>query len=124
MRDRDVPVPGAARRRPDQPQRPANQAPHRPHLAVGRTDHPSMAADPRRVHLNQSHSLSQRPETPTPAGGTGANPTRQSGPQPTSEAEITTPQALSTPPSRLSNQRGKSRLAIAHIPYYRNSTFE
>ena len=35
MRDRDVPVPGAARRRPDQPQRPANQAPHRPGLAVG-----------------------------------------------------------------------------------------
>src|SRR5664279_5400476 len=95
MRDRDVPVPGAARRGPAQPQRPANQAPDRPDLAVGRTDHPSLAPDPRRVHLNQGHSLSQRPETPTPASGTGADPTRQSGPQPTLGVEPLTPQHIS-----------------------------
>ena len=97
MRDRDIPVPGAARRRPDQPQRPATQAPHRPNLAVGRTDHPSLAPNPCRVHLNPGHPLSQRPESPTPASGTGANPTRQSSPQPTPETETTAPQAISTP---------------------------
>ena len=35
LRDRDVPLPGAARRRPDHPQRPDRAAPDRPHLAVG-----------------------------------------------------------------------------------------
>jgi len=66
VRDRDVPLPGAARRRQDHPQRPSNQTPDRPQLAVGRTDRPSLAQDPRRVRLNPWHHLSQRPETQPP----------------------------------------------------------
>ena len=36
LRDRDLPLPGAARRRPDHPRRPSNQAPYRRHLAMVR----------------------------------------------------------------------------------------
>ena len=63
MRDRDVPLPGAARRGPAQQQRPANQTPDRPDLAVGRADHPRLAPDPYRVHLTP---VTHRPHDPKP----------------------------------------------------------
>ena len=76
VRDRNIPEPGTACRRADQPQRAANQAPHRQHPAVSRTGHPSLAPSPRRVHLDQTpHGPAIR--TLKPARVTGINP-RQS----------------------------------------------
>ena len=62
---------------------------------------------------NPGHPSSPRSETLTPASGTGADPTRQSGPQPTLGVEALTPQHISTTSSRHSRLRERSRLTTS-----------
>ena len=71
LRDRHVPLPGAARRRPDHPRRPPSPTAPRPHLAVGQPDRPP-GNDPRRLRLT-TRPPTNRPETP-PALGKPAPP--------------------------------------------------
>src|SRR5664279_6319274 len=120
MRDRDVPVPGAARRRPDQPQRPANQALHRPDLAVGRTDHPSLAPDPRRVHLNTATPCPSDPKPQPPQ--VEPAPTRHDSrahSQPRSRNHYTASTLDATKPSLKSARKIEARsvenLSLIHI---------
>ena len=51
LRDRHLPLPGPARRRPHHPRRPPNPATHRRHLAVGHRHIPSMATTSGSLHL-------------------------------------------------------------------------
>ena len=109
LRDRHVPLPGAARRRPDHPQRPAEPGSASTTPGGGPPDRRSLAPDPRRVHLTPASHQPQRPENPTPASGTGANPTRQSGPTPTHHLRNTASQQISPHAAHIKIIRARSR---------------
>ena len=98
-----------ARRRPAQQQRPANQAPDRPDLAVGRTDHPSLATDPRRVHLTP---VTQCPTTrnPNPRKWNRRQPDTTVGPTANSRSRTPYPAAHLNHIKPSSGNRAKSRL--------------
>ena len=68
--------------------RPADPSADRPHLAVGHRDRRRMAPHPGPRSPDPGPHHPRRPESPTPASGTGANPTRQSGPTPPITSEI------------------------------------
>ena len=67
LRDRHLPLPGPARRRPHHPRRPPNPLTHRRHLALGHRDLPRMATTSGRLPLNH-RPPSNRPEDPTGPG--------------------------------------------------------
>ena len=91
---------------------PGNQPPHRPNLAVGRTDHPSLGTrSARRVHQNPSHPLSQRLESPTPARWNRLRPDTTVEPPANPEAETTARRAISTPLDHPRDQRARPRSA-------------
>ena len=93
LRDRHLPLPGPARRRPDHPLRPPHLPPHRPHLAVGHPHRRRLPPPPRRIHLTSparhaspSHPLaparSPSAQTPYPGRHGGPPRPRQHGPWP------------------------------------------
>ena len=61
LRDRHVPLPRPARRRPDHPRRPTGPAAHRQNLALGHPHRRRLPPTPRRVHLTTRDPLA-RPE--------------------------------------------------------------
>ncbi len=67
LRDRHLPLPGPACRRPHHPRRPPNPLTHRRHLALGRRDIRRMATTSDRLPLN-NNAPATRPEDPTGRG--------------------------------------------------------
>src|SRR5208337_1748817 len=73
LRDRHLPLPGAARRRPHHPRRPTTPPAHRRHLALGPSNRHRLDPHPRRVHLtpnppDPTRRKTHRPQLAPPAG--------------------------------------------------------
>ena len=107
VRDRHLPLPGPARRRPHHPRRPTDPVSDRRHLAMGHRHLPRMASPPGRLHLTPS-SPSTRPEDP-PALET---PARRATPADSScpDATINPISRPAPAPSEPNRPREKSRL--------------
>src|SRR5208337_1036498 len=111
LRDRHLPLPGAARRRPHHPRRPTTPPAHRRHLALGPSNRHRLDPHPRRVHLTPNPPDPTRRKThlfrkPRPPRDTGRSvtPTCHNWHHQPAENPVHTP---STAP------HAKSRLAVA-----------
>ena len=109
MRDRHLPIPGPARRRPHHPRRPTDPVADRRHLAMGHRHLRRMATTTGRLHLTPS-SPSTRPEDP-PALET---PARRAPPADSScpDATISPTSRPAPAPSEPNRPREKSRLGL------------
>src|SRR5208337_3246576 len=80
LRDRHLPLPGAARRRPHHPRRPTTPPAHRRHLALGPSNRHRLDPHPRRVHLtpnppDPTRRKTHRPWKARPPSDTGRSVT-------------------------------------------------
>src|SRR5208283_3731800 len=80
LRDRHLPLPGAARRRPHHPRRPTTPPAHRRHLSLGPSNRHRLDPHPRRVHLtpnppDPTRRKTHRPWKARPPSDTGRSVT-------------------------------------------------
>ena len=85
-------------------------------MAVGRSDLRRLGPHPRRLHLEQPHHPTRRPENPTPASGTRRPPDTTIGPPPTPYTKYQPSQQIRQSITATGIAHEKSRLAALPLP--------
>src|SRR5208283_5352811 len=125
LRDRHLPLPGAARRRPHHPRRPTTPPAHRRHLALGPSNRHRLDPHPRRVHLtpnppDPTRRKTHRPWKARPPSDTGRSvtPTCHNWHHQPAENPVHTPSTAPHAKSRLA-MRQETQPGIPYSPVSR-----